>query len=94
MAQPVEQENVSYNSPDGALYGRTSTKRIGFYGATPIVRTITASTTDVGAATTVSINMAGTALTSWGFSSQAQINNIITAVSTMQYAMKQLGIIS
>jgi hypothetical protein len=38
--------------------------------------------------------MAGTAFTSWGFSSQAQINNIITAVSTMQYSMKQLGIIA
>jgi len=31
-------ENVDYGSPDGALFGRTSTDKIGFYGVTPLVQ--------------------------------------------------------
>ena len=94
MPQPVEQENVGYNSTDGELFGLTSTKRISFYGATPVVRTITASTNQVSTTTTVSLSTAGVAAAEWGFASQAEIVNFVTAVSTMQLAMKQLGMIS
>lgn len=94
MAQPTEQENITYNCPDGAQFGRTSTKKIAFYGATPIARTITASTNDVSTATTVSLSTAGVAAASWGFASQVEITNFVTAVSTMQLAMKQLGLIT
>lgn len=31
-------ENIDYGSPDGALFGLTSTNLIGFYGKTPIVQ--------------------------------------------------------
>ena len=31
-------ENVTYNSPDGALVGNASTDKIGFYGTTPVVQ--------------------------------------------------------
>ena len=31
-------ENVDYGSPDGALFGQSSTSKIGFYGKTPLVR--------------------------------------------------------
>jgi hypothetical protein len=48
----AEYENVDYGSTDGALLGRLATKKIGFYGATPIVQpsvtwpnTATATTT-------------------------------------------------
>ncbi len=94
MAQPLEQENVTYNSPDGALYGFSSTKKIAFYGATPVVRPITASTNHVSTTTTVSLSTAGVATAAWGFASQTEIVNFVTAVSTLQLAMKQLGIIS
>ena len=94
MPQPVEQENVTENTPDGALYGRTSTKLISFYGATPVVRTITASTNDVSTTTTVSISTASVATAMWGFATQQEIVNFTVAVSTMQLAMKQLGIIT
>ncbi len=94
MAQPAEQENISYNASDGCLYGRTSTKLISFYGATPVVRPITASTNDVSTTTTVSLSTAGVAAASWGFASQAEIVNYVTAVSTMQLALKRLGIIA
>ena len=94
MTQPTEQENVTYNCPDGGLFGRTSTKKIGFYGVTPVARAITASTNDVSTTTTVSLSTAGVAAATWGFATQAEIVNFVTAVSTMQLAMKQLGIIA
>jgi hypothetical protein len=95
MAQPVEQENVTENSPDGALFGRTSTKKLGFYGATPIARPVTGSSNNVSTATTNSLSTAGVAAaTPWGFLNQTEIVNFTVAVSSMQYAMKQLGIMS
>jgi len=94
MAQPLEQENATENSPDGAMFGRTSTKKIAFYGATPVTRTASTSTSDVSTTTTVSLSTAGVAAAEWGFASQAEIVNFVTAVSTMQLAMKQLGIIA
>ncbi len=93
MSQPTEQENVTENSPDGALFGRTSTKKLAFYGTAPIARSVTGSTLDVSTATTNSISTAGQAAnTAWGFLTQVEIVNFTSAVSTMQYAMKQLGI--
>ncbi len=94
MTQPTEQENLSYNATDGAMLGKTSTKKIAFYGATPVSRPITASTNDVSTTTTVSLSSAGLATATWGFNSQAEIVNFVTAVSTMQLAMKQLGLIA
>lgn len=94
MPQPSELDNVTNNSPDGGLMGKTSTKRIAFYGATPVARTITASTSDVSTTTTVSLSTAGVAPVTWGFATQGEINNLVTSVSTMQRAMKQLGIIA
>ena len=94
MSQPLENENLSYNSPDGGLFGRLSTKKISFYGATPVTRVASTSTLDVSTTTTVSLSTAGVATAEWGFASQAEIVNLVTAVSTMQLAMKQLGIIT
>lgn len=31
-------EQVTYNSPDGAQIGKSATEKIGFYGATPVVK--------------------------------------------------------
>lgn len=90
MAQPQEFEQVTYNSPDGAQMGRTSSEPIGFYGSTPVSRLAT-STNNVSTTTTVS---AGGAVTTWAFPTQAEIDNVVAAVSTMQATMKRLGLIS
>jgi len=37
-------ENIDYGSPDGALIGKTSTNKVGFYGATPVVQRATGTT--------------------------------------------------
>ena len=90
MPQPLEFEQVSYNAPDGAQMGRTSTDRISFYGATPVIKVAT-STSDVSTTTTVS---AAGAVTTWAFLNQADLTNVVNAVSTMQAAMKAYGLIN
>lgn len=37
-------EQVTYNSPDGALIGNSASEKIGFYGTTPVVQRATATT--------------------------------------------------
>ena len=94
MTQPTEYEQASYNDSGGAQFGRTSTDLISFYGATPVARPLTALTLDVSTVSTNSISTLACVVTSWMFQSQAEINNFINAVSTMQYTMKQLGLIA
>lgn len=31
-------EQVTYNSPDGAQVGKSATEKVGFFGATPVVK--------------------------------------------------------
>lgn len=38
MTIPTSYEQVTYNGPDGAQVGKSSTEKVGFFGATPIVR--------------------------------------------------------
>lgn len=39
----AEYEYVDYGCPDGAIFGRASTEKIGFYGTTPVVQPSSAS---------------------------------------------------
>lgn len=36
-------EQVTYNSPDGAMIGKSATELIGFYGTTPVVQRATST---------------------------------------------------
>jgi len=36
VTQPTEFEQVSYNSPDGAQFGKAASDKAGFFGATPV----------------------------------------------------------
>ncbi len=92
MTQPTEFEQVTYNSPDGAQMGRTSTDAIAFYGNTPAVRPQTVSTLDVS--TTSSQSTSSGAGIGFGFASLAEYQNLVTAVSTMQATMKKLGLLA
>jgi hypothetical protein len=90
MAQPAEFEQVTYNAPDGAQMGRTSTEKIAFYGTTPADR-VTISTNDVS--TISSQSTSSGAGVGFGFVTLVEYTNLITAVSTMQFAMKRVGLI-
>ena len=94
MPQPLEFENLSYNAPGGAVFGATSTTPVGFYGVIPVARPVTASTNNVSTVTGISTSSAAVAVTTWGFASQVEATNAITAVSTLQVAMKALGLIA
>jgi len=45
-------EQVTYNSPAGAMMGQSATEKIAFYGSTPIVQATVAATTTTTATTT------------------------------------------
>lgn len=75
MAQPLEYEQVSYNAPDGAQFGKTSTDKIAFLGATPTA----VSTIVVAATTTAPVSTSGI----YGFT-QTQAQSIINAVIELQ----------
>ena len=94
MAQPLEFENLGYNPTLGSIFGATSTERVGFYGTIPVVRPVTISTNNVSTTVGASTSSASVTVTTWGFATQVEINNAVTAVSTMQAAMKALGLIA
>lgn len=94
MPQPAEYDQVTTNAPDGVQIGRTSTELVAFYGATPVARPVTVSTSAVSTTTSVSMSTVGQATTVWSFRNGVDLRNVLTAVSTMQHAMKQLGLVA
>jgi hypothetical protein len=52
MTIATSYENVTANSPDGAVMGKGTTEKIAFYGSTPIVQATVAATTTTTATTT------------------------------------------
>lgn len=84
-------EQVTYNSPDGALIGNAASEKIGFYGATPVVQRATAGS-HTAIATTVALSTTTGAITSWGFSTSTQANNLTAAVAEIQATLVALGI--
>lgn len=90
MAQPTEYEQVTYNDPDGAQFGRTSTEKIAFYGATPAARY-----GDVGAASTYITNRySTTAMSTVGLNTEAAMSSMVAQVSTLTVALRNLGLIT
>lgn len=79
-------EQVTYNAPDGSTFGSSATELISFYGATPIVR----PSVSTAVSTTVSVSTAA----HYGFSTSTEAMQVINAVSTLTYAMTQLGLIT
>lgn len=87
MAQPLEYEQLSYNAPDGAQFGKAATEKLGFYGATPVVQPTSASQAAV--ATTLSVSTAGI----FGFTTSTQANAIVTLVNQLRADFVTLGLI-
>ncbi len=66
--------------------------KVGFYGTTPVIQ----RTTTLGAAvaTTVAISTTTGAVTSWGFSTSTQANNIVSLLNDVYAALTSVGLIS
>lgn len=66
-------EQVTYNSPDGAIIGKSATEKIAFYGATPIAQR--AAATQANSLVSVSSNITVAAsLTAWIVEVTATLN--------------------
>lgn len=79
-------EQVTYNSPDGATFGKSATEKISFYGATPIVRY-----PDAGAASTYLLS---SSVGIWGLNSAAAITSLVAQVSQLTVALRNTGLIT
>lgn len=84
MAQPLQYEQVTYNTSSGAQVNRLSTYALGFYGATPVTRYV-----GVGAASTYIVS---TSVIS-GFDSAAAVTSLVLQVSTITTALRNMGLI-
>jgi hypothetical protein len=83
-------EYVDYGSDDGAIFGRTSTEKIAFYGATPIARY-----GDVGAASTyITMRQSTATASTTGLNTDAAMSSLVSNVSTLIVAMRNLGLIT
>lgn len=83
MAIPTSYENVTYNSPDGALIGSSSSELIGFHGKTPCDQ--------AAAITSISTSAAVSVCGAFAFTS-AQANGIITALNAVLAALNEKGL--
>ena len=92
MTQPTEYENLSYNAPDGAQFGRSTTEKIAFYGSTPIVQP-TSSSLSLVSTTSSQSTSSGTGV-GWAFASKVEFENAVTTISTVAFAMRQLGLMA
>lgn len=79
-------EQVTYNTPDGATMGSSSTEFISFYGATPVTRYV-----GVGAASTYATTTLTTSMT--GLTTLAGMTSLILQVSTITVALRNVGLI-
>jgi len=85
--QPLEYEQMSYNTSTGAQAGNASTVGIGFWGATPVSRYV-----GVGAASTYSFtNLTSSTV---GFQTAVDFTSFVLQVSTITQALRRAGIIA
>lgn len=83
--QPLQYEQMTYNAPDGAQAGLTSTDKIGFYGVTPVSQYV-----GVGAASTYTITSNTTSTV--GLTTLADMSSMILQVSTITQAGRAMGL--
>ena len=89
MAQPLQYEQVTYNTSSGAQVGRLSTYGVGFWGATPTTRYV-----GVGAASTyTSMGQTTATASTYGLDSAAGVTSLVNQVSTITVALRNCGLI-
>ena len=82
-------ENLDYGSPDGSLWGQTSTDLLGMYGVTPANQY-----TLVGAASTYPTYSQSTiSASTFGWASALEMTSFILQVSTITVALRRIGLI-
>lgn len=79
MTIATSYEQVTTNSPDGAQMGKSSTEKIAFYGATPIVRP--------SAITSVTTTGASSTTNAYGYTTAAQADAIVASLNAVITAL-------
>ena len=85
--QPLQYEQVSYNSPDGSQWGLFSTEKIAFWGATPVAR---GTSTVANISTTAFNSLSGT----YGFNTSTEGLQVTAALSTIIVQLKAVGLLT
>lgn len=85
MALGTSYENVTYNSPDGAMVAQSATEKLGFWGATPVVQRSSAAQTAIG--TTTATTGGGV----FGFTTSTQFSAAIAQLEEIRAALVQYG---
>ncbi len=65
---------------------------LGFFGTTPVAQQST--TLGAAVATTVAVSTTTGSITSWGFSTSTQANNVISLLNSVYGAMTTYGLLS
>lgn len=80
-------ERLDYGSPDGSIWGGSSSEAIAFFGATP------ASSMYISTAisTTAAVSTGG-GVTTWGFSTSTELLQVVNAVSTIARRLTSTGL--
>lgn len=81
-------EYVGTNGPGGAVFGKSSTELIGFYGATPVAKTNVACTAASAVATTTISQVATSG--KWAFASSTAATALVTRVRQLQVDVEGL----
>lgn len=78
-------EQVTYNSPDGATIGKSSTEKVSFHGVTPVVQAASITTLSINA-----LSVSGVI----GFTSSASFSVAITAINSILTVLRDKGLIA
>lgn len=81
-------EQVTYNSPDGAIMGKSGTEKIAFYGRTPVV--VPTKPTALGTIVFSQIATSG----KWGFSSSTVAKTVAPRIDAIVTKLVTLGLFS
>ena len=78
-------EQLTYNAPDGATMGKSTSELISFYGVTPV-----AQYADVPAASTYIVSTS----VIHGFNSADAVTSLVKQLSTVVAALKAVGLVA
>jgi hypothetical protein len=79
-------EQVTYNSPDGATFGKDTAEKVSFHGVTPVIQRSNANQT---ALTLTTATTAG-----FGFSTSTAFNSAVALLVEIRAALVEKGIIA
>jgi small-conductance mechanosensitive channel len=84
-------EYLDYGSPDGAIFGRTSTEKIGFYGTAPVAQY---QDSNLVASTYITLRQSTGAVSTVGLNSEAAMSSLVQNVSSLIAAARAVGLVA